>query len=312
MTLRVLIPTLALFCIPPASSGAQAPDVAAQRAAMKKLDFLFGQWKGEGWMEFIPGQRRPFKGTENVQWKLDSILLVIDGLHRGEVGGKPDVVVQHAFAIVSYDDKAKRYRFQGFTTRGNHEDTEAKVSDGQLIWGMKIAQFGDVRYTIKLDDKGRWFEIGEVSSDGGEWRKFFEMTLERTDSPDGKNKVKEDLAKLQGTWSFETLEVEGEKVPDALRVGAKLDIKEDRFVTTPSPSGSAYKGILRLDTTKNPKTIDMEFTEGPEKGKTSLGIYELDGDMWKICLGRAGRNRPKEFVSKPGSGHALETLKRTK
>jgi hypothetical protein len=43
---------------------------------------------------------------------------------------------------------------------------------------MKVPQFGAVRYTITRDDKGRWFEVGEVSPDGKAWRKFFEMTLE--------------------------------------------------------------------------------------------------------------------------------------
>jgi hypothetical protein len=30
-----------------------------------------------------------------------------------------------------------------------------------------------------VTDKGRWSEIGEMSSDGQQWRKFFEMNLER-------------------------------------------------------------------------------------------------------------------------------------
>ena len=169
-----------------ASAGAsrgQSPTPDAQRSAMKKLNFLVGEWKGKGWMEFVPGQRRTFKGTEIVQTKLDGLLLTIEGLHRGQLGGKGEEVVVHgAFALVSYDDKAKRYRFQAFTSRGNYEDAEAKVSEGQLVWGMKVPQFGDVRYTIKLDEKGRWFEVGEVSQDGKEWRKFFEMTLERVES----------------------------------------------------------------------------------------------------------------------------------
>jgi hypothetical protein len=133
-------------------------------------------------MEFAPGQRRTFKGTEVVQRKLDGLLLAVEGLHRGQVGGQgEEVVVHNAFALVSYDDKAKRYRFQAFTSRGNYEDAEAKVSDGQLVWGMKVPQFGEVRYTIKLDGKGRWVEIGEVSQDGKTWRQFFEMTLQRVD-----------------------------------------------------------------------------------------------------------------------------------
>jgi hypothetical protein len=161
----------------PSLSPAQHP-AAAQREAMKKLDFLVGEWKGEGWMEFAPGQRRAFKGTEVAQSKLGGLLLTIEGLHRGQAGGKAEeVTVHNAFAVVSYDDKAKRYHFQAYTARGGHEVAEAEVTGGQLVWGMKVPQFGEVRYTIKRDDKGRWFEVGEVSQIGKEWRKFFEMTL---------------------------------------------------------------------------------------------------------------------------------------
>jgi len=161
------------------SAPGQSPTTAAQQDAMKRLDFLVGQWKGEGWMQ-VAGQRRTFKGTEVVQRKLDGLLVAIEGLHRGQVGEKGEEgVVHHAFALVSYDDKAKRYRFQAFTGQGTYEDAEAKVSDAQLVWGMKVPQFGDIRLTIKLDDKGRWFETGEMSRDGKMWQQFFEMTLQR-------------------------------------------------------------------------------------------------------------------------------------
>ena len=62
-----------VLSLSPARSSAQDP-AAAQREAMKKLDFLVGEWKGEGWMEFAPGQRRTFRGTEVVQSKLDGLL----------------------------------------------------------------------------------------------------------------------------------------------------------------------------------------------------------------------------------------------
>ena len=183
MTMRFCSFALAVVCLSAIPAMAQ-PFVATQRAEMKKLDFLIGEWKGEGWMEFAPGQRRTFRGTEVVQSKLDGLLLTIEGIHRGQVGGKgEEVIVHNAFALVSYDDKTKCYRFQAFTGRGSYEDAEAKVSEGQLIWSMKVPQFGDMRYTIKRDAKGRWFEIGEVSQDGKEWRKFLEMTLERVKPP---------------------------------------------------------------------------------------------------------------------------------
>ena len=117
-----------------------------------------------------------------------------------------------------------------------------------------------------------------------------------------------ELEKLQGVWNFVSLELEGTKFSEQMFKGSKIMIKGDTF--TSIAGGITYTGTVKIDDTKNPKTIDMIFTGGPEKGKTSLGIYELDSDNWKICLGLAGRDRPKEYVTKPGSGHALETLER--
>jgi hypothetical protein len=163
-----------------ARAGVAQPSITTQRTAMAKLDYLVGQWSGDGWVETNPNQRRTFKAVEIAQLKLDGLLLTMDGMHRGQVDGKGEErVIHHAFAMVNYDDKNGRYRFQGFTAMGNHVDGEAKVVEGHLIWNVKIQKFGDVRYTIKSDDKDRWSEIGEVTQDGKSWRKYFEMTMNR-------------------------------------------------------------------------------------------------------------------------------------
>src|SRR5262245_186029 len=164
--------------------GQDAKAPAVQQEAMKKLSFLTGEWKGESWTEFVPGQRHASMGTETVQSKLGGLLLVIEGVHRRKGGEKgAGDVVHGAFGVISYDEKAKRYRFQAYTNRGNYTETEAKVADGKLAWGFSIPQFGDVRYTVIVNEKGQWFEIGEVSRNGKEWRQFFEMTLERVKTP---------------------------------------------------------------------------------------------------------------------------------
>jgi uncharacterized protein (TIGR03067 family) len=120
--------------------------------------------------------------------------------------------------------------------------------------------------------------------------------------------MKDDAQKLQGTWQFVSLEVEGAKMPAAALAGSEITIRGDTFVTT-SP-GAVDKGTFTLDTGKKPRTIDFTFTEGPEKGMTTWGIYELDGDTLRVCLSLRGRDRPIGFATKVGSGHALETLKR--
>src|ERR1035438_4874 len=74
--------------------------------------------------------------------------------------------------------------------------------------------------------------------------------------------------------------------------------------------GAQYEGTMVVDPTAAPKTFDVKFHKGPEKGKTSLGIYELHGKTWKICIGLTGVKRPTRFAAEPGTGHALETLMR--
>jgi uncharacterized protein (TIGR03067 family) len=122
--------------------------------------------------------------------------------------------------------------------------------------------------------------------------------------------VKKELAKLQGTWKFISLEAGGNKLPEDNYKDAVLLIEGDKHTTKHGPV--TYSGTLKIDPSKKPKTIDVHFTDGPEKGKTSFGIYELDGETLKICIGLVDKPRPSEFASKAGSGHVLEVLKREK
>ena len=112
---------------------------------------------------------------------------------------------------------------------------------------------------------------------------------------------------LQGAWNVVTLEVNGQKMPAG---AAQVVVKGSRFTTT--GMGATYRGTLRVDTKVTPHTLDMVFTAGPEKGNTNRGIFEIDGDTWKLCLNMTGGARPTAFATKPGSGLALETLQRQK
>jgi hypothetical protein len=148
----------------------------AQLGEMKKLDWLVGSWKGNGWMQMGPQGRREFTIIEIVQSKLDGLVLVIEGQGKSQADGS---VVHTALAFVSYDDRAKTFRWRAFTAEGRQTDAEAKVGANTLEWGLEIPQRGRMRYTIKLNEKGEWFEVGEMTQDGKTWQKFFEMTLQR-------------------------------------------------------------------------------------------------------------------------------------
>jgi uncharacterized protein (TIGR03067 family) len=120
--------------------------------------------------------------------------------------------------------------------------------------------------------------------------------------------MKEELAKLQGVWSIVALEVDGAIMTEAAFRGSQIVVKGSAFETI--SMGATYKGKLKVDPKKTPRTLDLAFEAGPEKGNRSFAIYELDGDTWRICLTVTGKTRPAAFATTPGSGLALETLKR--
>lgn len=119
-----------------------------------------------------------------------------------------------------------------------------------------------------------------------------------------------DLDKLQGAWEVTSLEVDGEKLPATAISGSRIVISGNKFTST--GMGAAYEGRVELQRSKKTKAFDLLFTAGPERGNRNLGIYKLDGERWTICLATRGSERPQKFASTPGSGIALETLRRSR
>ena len=58
--------------------------------------------------------------------------------------------------------------------------------------------------------------------------------------------------------------------------------------------------------------MDIKGTEGPNKGKTFLAIYELKDDKLTICYDLSGEARPTEFKTKPDTKLFLVTYERKK
>jgi len=129
------------------------------------------------------------------------------------------------------------------------------------------------------------------------------------------DKPKNDRDNLQGTWLAVSLVNDGktlldEKSPKEGPV-TKLVYDDDKWLIKVGDKTVA-SGKFTIDASKKPKEIDILDETGTKNEKTKLGIYELDGDTYKFCLGKAGKPRPKEFTSKEGSGHSLGVSKREK
>ncbi|HXG10950.1 MAG TPA: TIGR03067 domain-containing protein [Gemmataceae bacterium] len=127
-----------------------------------------------------------------------------------------------------------------------------------------------------------------------------------------KEEVKRDLEKLQGTWIVASLIADGKEVPAEDLKDLRVVIKDNTY-TLYVKDKVFEEGTFTIDPTKKPKTIDSTPTSGPNKGKKSLGIYEIEGDTLKMASGPAGKDqRPKEFASKPGTEDELAVYKREK
>jgi len=157
-------------------SGRPKPE--AQIAAITRLDYMVGEWSGEGWMDF-GGNRVTFRGTERIQKKLDGTVLLVEGHFLAKPpGATAEVPVHSTLGVISFDPQAKKYQFASWLATGSSGERELTLDTAGWRWQMESPR-GTIRYIMKLTDAGEWFEIGERTSDGSSWHKFFEMTLQK-------------------------------------------------------------------------------------------------------------------------------------
>jgi uncharacterized protein (TIGR03067 family) len=120
--------------------------------------------------------------------------------------------------------------------------------------------------------------------------------------------MSQDIDLLQGSWQIESLTMDGRAIADGYGE-ARLLITGNRFESL--GMGGVYEGVIRLDETTQPRGLDMTFNAGREKGNTNFCIYEIHNHRLRLCIATQGSTRPTDFISRPGSGIAMEVLRRT-
>ncbi|AMV25667.1 hypothetical protein VT84_14815 [Gemmata sp. SH-PL17] len=116
-----------------------------------------------------------------------------------------------------------------------------------------------------------------------------------------------DQEQLVGVWVLTSADSEMVQVSGEQLNRVKLALTGRTYlISTDQPVSGAYI----VDATRRVKAIDMDTVDGPNKGKVTRCIYELDGNTLRICQGQAGTERPTEFSTKPGSGLVVLVFKR--
>jgi len=124
--------------------------------------------------------------------------------------------------------------------------------------------------------------------------------------------AEDDVKALQGTWKPEKAELGGEALPaDALQQ-IVLKITENAYKVTISGEDQNDEGTFVVDTAAKPKTMTVKSVKGANEGKTFLAIYELDGDVFRVCYALEGTKFPTEFASPKDSHFFFITYRRQK
>jgi len=157
------------------SLAAQQPasnSVEVQREAMRKLSFLAGHWSGPVTIVRGPGEPIHLAQTEDVAYKLDGLVLLVEGQSTGADGK----VLFSALATIAYDDASHTYHFRAYND-GHYLDTELSVSADGFSWGF-MAGPAHIVNTMHLTGKGEWAEATDVTVGSNPPHRSVDMLLQ--------------------------------------------------------------------------------------------------------------------------------------
>lgn len=115
--------------------------------------------------------------------------------------------------------------------------------------------------------------------------------------------------RLVGSWKVISTLHSGEEVKSRPRESVRISFKDGKMTT--SFSGGQFTRLYRVDSSKNPATIDSLYDRGDGQLDGEKGIYVFKGKTLVICMAVvAGVKRPREFASRQGDSCTLDTLVR--
>jgi uncharacterized protein (TIGR03067 family) len=115
----------------------------------------------------------------------------------------------------------------------------------------------------------------------------------------------EDLKRFQGKWMLVSITIDGKA--SALADDQYWTIKGNKILYDTDD-----RDDFKLDASKKPKFISVHCVRKDLDDYKLHGVYELDGDLLRICAAGVDKDCPKGFKSEKGSGRWLVVLKKLK
>jgi hypothetical protein len=112
--------------------------------------------------------------TEQAQFKLDGLLLVIEGVGQAKSGEQS---LLQALGVISYDDQSGTYYLRAFNDGRFLETTVKLLEQGYgMSWGFAL---GEIRTNtvLRINERGEWTEAGEILIGEQPAKKFWDLTV---------------------------------------------------------------------------------------------------------------------------------------
>jgi hypothetical protein len=152
----------------------RVPDTEAQRAAMRKLSFLVGKWTGEVRIFRGVGESLELVQTEEAEFKLNGLVLVIEGTGRNTADGKAAL---QALGMISFDDESGTYHMRAYND-GRYLETEVRLAENGIgmTWGFTL---GEIKTSslMRISEVGDWTELHEITIGSQPPRRFMEVRV---------------------------------------------------------------------------------------------------------------------------------------
>jgi hypothetical protein len=143
---------------------------------MKRLDFLVGEWSGEASAARGPGVVVDLVQSEVAQFKLDGLVLMIEGVGRTKSDGK---LALQALGLISFDDASDGYRMRAYNDGRWLETDVTLLEDGTgLSWGFSLGEI-TTKSVLRINDKGEWTELAEITIGARPPQKLMELVVQR-------------------------------------------------------------------------------------------------------------------------------------
>jgi uncharacterized protein (TIGR03067 family) len=163
-------------------------------------------------------------------------------------------------------------------------------------WKLCIATRGTVRPNAFVSPAGSGFAV-ETLTRGGAPKK---ARRTRKAGP---------ATELEGEWRMVSGVMDGKPMDASTVQWVKRVTRGNQTTVTAGPQ-TLMEFYFAIDAARSPASIDYTHTAGANKGKTQLGIYQLNGDRLTIFVAAPGAGRPEQFEAAPDKNGTLTVWKR--